>query len=204
MTALNTFELEHLLHHLVHRPRRMVNLGVFPADRVPTLKTIRSVLKGGSLSCCFIANTDPACKPGKHWVLFVANTSGTAGKIQMEYFDSYALPLWLHADLLAGCSRKRLLPLINVVSNVSLQAMSSFVCGHYCVLFAYFRANGRSFRWIQNYFRSFGSEALQRDKRVVIALHSVMHSRNASSYSNLGRLVRDGLKSQSCCCSDAR
>lgn len=199
MAALNTYEMTTLLWHIAHRPRHMVSLGVFPADRLPSVLCIRDAL-GGSINCCFVANTDPANRPGKHWVLFVA-TMMARNRIQLEYFDSYGLPMPMYADLYATCIRNGYLKLVSEVSTVCLQDINSSVCGYWCLLVAHFRATGRSFTFTLNYLRSRGKTAKQRDKYVVLAVHSVLHRRRYFTNPNCNPncLASSSRCYQSCC-----
>lgn len=195
MAALNTDEVRTLLQRVAHRPGQMFALGVLPADCLPTISRLQDILRSAAL-CCFVANTDPATRPGKHWVLFIASNSH--GTIQLEYFDSYGLPMVLYTDLYNGCLRKGLLPLIKLFSTVSLQDVTSSVCGHYCILFAHFRAMGHSYKFILDYLRRSHVTALERDKFVVTTLHSVLRRYCCAMHTSSMCLVSKGLQ-QSCC-----
>lgn len=197
MAALNSYEIANLLWHIAHRPGVMTSLGVSPADRLPTVSRLEKALASSS-NCCFVANTDRAKQPGKHWVLFVASRT-KGGHIQLEYFDSYGLPMPMYADLYAACIRNHLLPYVSVVNIVSLQDINSSVCGHYCLLFAHFRATGRSFKFIVNFLRSRAVTAIERDKYVVCALHSVLHRRRYFTHANSNCLASSKGFQQSCC-----
>jgi hypothetical protein len=201
MAALNTYEVSTLLWHIAQRPGQSVSLGVFPADRLPTAHRLHMALANAP-KCCFVANTDPANQPGKHWVLFVATKA--RGRICLEYFDSYGLPMPMYADLYATCIRNDFLSMITVVSTVQLQDINSFVCGYYCLLFAHFRATGRSFKFSVNYLRSRSVTAIGRDQFVVTALHSVLHRRRFFTQPNSNpRCLAKSKKCQQSCCSAA-
>ncbi len=172
MTALNTYELRTLLHKVANRHGQMMVLGVFPADQLPSMRSLRTALANAPL-CCFIANTDPANRPGTRWVLFIA--SQTRGIVHLEYFDSYGLPIELLTDLYISCRRLHYVSEIRKRNTITLQSTTSSVCGHYCLLVAHFRAMGKSFDFIMSYLRSFSLITLERDKIVVRALHSVLH-----------------------------
>lgn len=195
MAALNTVELRTLLQRVAHRPGQMFVLGVVPADCLPSVSCLQDILRSAVL-CCFVANTDPAKLPGKHWVLFVA--SSVRGAIQLEYFDSYGLPMALYTDVYNDCVRKRLLPLIKVYSTLSLQDVSSSVCGHYCILFAHFRAMGHSYKFTLDYLRRSSVTALERDKFVVTALHSILRRHCCAMHTLSMCLVSKGVQ-QVCC-----
>jgi hypothetical protein len=145
MAALNTYEVNELLHRIAHRQNRMAVLGVFPANHLPSMQRIKHAL-GDSPLCCLVANTDPANFPGKHWVLFIASLN--RGNVYLEYFDSYGLPILMHSALHTACLRTHYLSQIRLSNNHVLQDITSSVCGHYCLLVAYFRANGNSFSGI--------------------------------------------------------
>lgn len=196
MAALTTADVAMILQRVANRSGLMLPLGVLPADCLPSIGRLQTILSNVT-KCCFVANTDPANLPGKHWVLFIAST--VRGTIQLEYFDSYGLPMVLYTDLYNDCVRKRLLPLIKVCSTVSLQDLASSVCGHYCILFAHFRAMGHSFQFILDYLRRSSVTALERDKFVVTTLHSILHRYCCSMHTIPTCLVSKGLQ-QSCCC----
>jgi hypothetical protein len=196
MAALNTNEVKSLLHRIAHRPGLMAVLGVFPADCLPSREKILHTLQHFTL-CCFVVNTDPSTRPGKHWVAFVA-FSVRVGCFKLEYFDSYGLPLTLYTDLHASCIRSQFLPLICVVNTISLQDFTSSVCGHYCLLFAHLRAMGRSFIFIIRYLSSYDAVAKARDKFVVRTLHSVLHCSGSTMYGPLNCLTKR-YGQQSCC-----
>ena len=195
MAALNTVEVRTLLQRVAHRPGQMFALDVLPADCLPSVSRLQDILRSNAL-CCFVANTDPAKRSGKHWVLFIA--SSVRGAIQLEYFDSYGLPMVLYTDVYNDCVRKRLLPLIKVYSTLSLQDVSSSVCGHYCILFAHFRAMGHSYKFTLDYLRKGSVTALERDKFVVTTLHSILHRYCCAMHTSSMYLVSEGLQ-QSCC-----
>ena len=132
-------------------------LGVYSADQVPTLEKLcsfrsttkrkRSTSAGPSVAtvqptCCyraksFIANTDPAAKPGYHWVAFVVFRDRPS---VIYYFDSFGMPLSNYEDLYRTCLRHGYFSSTMVVNSVNARALQgghSTVCGHYCVLYLY-------------------------------------------------------------------
>ncbi len=194
MAALNTYELSTMLHQVANRPSKMTALGVFPADHLPSMRSLRTALANAPL-CCMIANTDPANRPGTHWVLFIASL--TRGIVHLEYFDSYGLPIMLHTALYTSCIRSHYVSQIRKSNTLTLQATTSSVCGHYCLLVAHFRAIGNSFDFIMSYLRSFSPITLERDKIVVRALHSVLHH-SSNTLCMYSKCLTKG-KGQSCC-----
>ena len=101
-------------------------LGVFARDQIPDdLNSKRPF--------ALVLNTDPADKPGQHWLAMYGPTTGP-----IELFDSYALPPSLY-----GLNSFAL-----TYSRTPLQSPSSAVCGHYCLFFLYIRSHCNSFNAI--------------------------------------------------------
>ena len=99
-------------------------LGVFAADRIPQHIT--------SFPCCLVANTDPANKPGEHWVAYYCATPSN-----VEFFYSYGLSWKSHKHL---C-----FPIVPTkVNRVCFQSPLAVACGHYCIYFLCNRAFGRT------------------------------------------------------------
>ena len=109
--------------------------GVYASNRLP-----KHVTPGKRL---FIANTDPANKPGEHWTAFYFTPDNTC-----VYFDSYGVP-----------------PLVNsfetfmnnnasgwLFNNKRLQHPSSMLCGQYCIFFAVHICRGMPLREIISLF----------------------------------------------------
>ena len=117
-------------------------LGVFARDQVPPLG--RSQHRPFAL----VVNTDPADKPGAHWLVFFVSASAAE---PLEMFDSYGLPPDMH-------SLGHLAPRI-YSSFASYQSLDSSVCGHYCLFFFFNRAHGLSYFTIERMLLShmFGS-----------------------------------------------
>ena len=99
---MNSNQLRKILESDVFVARRF--LGVFPADLLPN--------KNG----CFVANTDPASKPGSHWVCFNINNGSR------YFFDSYGRPPTMFKK---KCEYNR----------QRLQSSLSSCCGQYVIFF---------------------------------------------------------------------
>ena len=104
--------------------------GVFPADQLPLVSKQRVH--------ALIVNTDPADEPGEHW-LAIWTQHGIC-----EVFDSYALPLSTYKNSGLQTWFKQWKELIT--SDQPLQAMDSFTCGHYALLFLKAKAQSSSFQ----------------------------------------------------------
>ncbi len=98
--------------------------GVFAADRIEL---------GDDYPSCFVVNTDPAHKPGQHWVACYAKS-----RSELEFFDSYGMPAYAYPHI-------RLPLRVSVFNGTSLQAVRSYACGHYCIYYLCMRARGSSF-----------------------------------------------------------
>lgn len=120
MSALNTGQLNCLGGRLL-RGTRVRWLGTFARDQLPNLDNEKRPF-------ALILNTDPAEQEGTHWLALFAHDRG------LELFDSYGLSPSLYGfpDSYRHSSR-------------SIQALGSSVCGHYCLLFLFYRSRGRSF-----------------------------------------------------------
>ena len=101
-------------------------LGVVAHDKVPPLD--RSKRRPFAL----VLNTDPADKPGAHWLAFLASASEP-----LEMFDFYGFPFDMHS--LAHLASRM------YSSSYSYQSLDSSVCGNYCLFFLFNRAHGLSY-----------------------------------------------------------
>ena len=154
-------------------------LGVFARDHLPPLG--RSQHRPFAL----VVNTDPADKPGAHWLAFFASAAAEP----LEMFDSYGLLPDMH-------SLGHLAPRI-YSSFTSYQSLDSSVCGHYCLFFLFIRAQCLSYFTIERMLRShmFGSfsitlptdayvsrliDSLQALYRIVLPCTRLTHSQNCT------------------------
>ena len=114
---------------------RAVFGGVFASDQLP-----KKVPEGKRL---YVANTDPANKPGQHWVAFYFHPNGVC-----YYFDSYGLhplkPAFIKfiKDNAESCD----------YNARSIQHHKSLVCGFYCIFFGVHMCKGASMTKIISMF----------------------------------------------------
>ena len=103
--------------------------GVFASDKIP-------MPPGVPVS--FVVNTDPADKPGQHWLgLYVKSPS------HIYYFDSYSFPP--NENL-----RQYLTNFSKVIQNrTTFQSLESSVCGYYVMYFIYMASLGYSMYQIE-------------------------------------------------------
>lgn len=110
--------------------------GVFAADTLP-----RRLNKNPAL---VIMNVDVIKKPGSHWQAVFIDKNGKG-----EFFCSYGLPPFVshHRNFLNRvCKSWKYNP-------VSLQALDSTVCGHYCLLYLIHKSHGYSLNdFVNMYF----------------------------------------------------
>ena len=115
---MNTRQLQRVMESDPYGKRQFQ--GVFAADRIPT--------RIESYHSAFIANTDPASKPGAHWVAFYFPSDNRG-----EFFDSYGHPpAFYHRsfeNVLKNNGRSW------TYNRECLQGMSSQVCGQYCLYY---------------------------------------------------------------------
>ena len=135
-------------------------LGVFAADRIPQNIT--------AFPCCLVANTDPANRPGEHWVAYYCVSPSN-----VEFFYSYGLSWKVHTQI-----RFPIVP--TKFNRVCFQSPLSVACGHYCVYFLCNRAFGRTMSNIVLLFKRARDKINNPDKlvryfvqRIVTRLHVV-------------------------------
>lgn len=87
-----------------------------------------------NLPVFIVSNLDPDSKPGSHWVAIHINTNGVG-----EYFDSFGRKptgyhkLFLNRNAKRWCSNHK-----------SLQNRFTSVCGEYCLVYLYFKYQGKT------------------------------------------------------------
>lgn len=102
-------------------------IGTFACDQIPVPHR---------RPCALIINTDPASKPGTHWICVFLNKDLTG-----EYFDSFGLPP-LRKEFTKFLSQT--CPLGYVVNKLTIQDVTSENCGLYCILYVKLRFKGYS------------------------------------------------------------
>jgi hypothetical protein len=127
MAQLTTVDVDVLMRKLI--PSAVAVLGTFPADKVPSTSLVEQQ------PSCFVLNTHPEGQPGEHWLAFYYDGRGT-----LEYFDSYGMPLEVHAHVHRAIASCGLLSMCKRANVEMLQSSVTAACGQYCVLFLYWRA----------------------------------------------------------------
>ena len=146
--------------------------GVYPCDQLPQSKPPGKRL--------YVANTDPAHRPGEHWVAFYFHPNGTC-----YYFDSYGLPparqsfhdfMGRNAESWTGNLKR-------------IQHHQSNVCGHYCIFFGVHICRGLS---MQDIVKMFDADKKMND---LMAVDFVEHY-----YPISHDVVRSNSSHQTCIC----
>ena len=122
-SKLSASEIDCLVSRFVNGVRW---LGVFALDELPDVtREIRHWF--------LILNTDPKHQPGTHWLAIYATLAGG-----IELFDSFGFsPSMYCLDYLDPLHL-----------SFSLQSLSTFVCGHYCIVYIYLRSHNHSLSYI--------------------------------------------------------
>ena len=114
-------------------------LNVYAFDQLPKRKLTQE-------SWLLVSNCCPSFKPGIHWIILFKDVQR---KDYIEIFDSYGQHPHLH-NLTSFCRRqgaKRIW-----YNTRQLQSVTSSVCGHYCLYYAYHRTRGHEMQSIINSF----------------------------------------------------
>jgi hypothetical protein len=133
---MNTLDLLNILPLAVHKSARF--LGVFAADEAPAWSSLEP-------RSCYVMNSDPGEKEGEHWLAVYKPGDGDP-----ELFDSFALPLSRYNDVRTLADAPHSLRL----TPRALQSPFSYVCGHYCVYYLYYRTRGNSLDKIVRFLAS--------------------------------------------------
>lgn len=110
-------------------------IGVFPENLLPQ--------KIKRTPCLLIANTDPASKPGEHWVAIYITKNGHA-----EYFDSFGFaPMKKNILLFLRNNSKTY-----KFNPVKIQSLFSNQCGKFCAVYLYYKSKGKSLKYVLSFF----------------------------------------------------
>lgn len=126
MAALYTGQINFLGNRLLH-DTTVRWLGTYARDQIPDLQHERR-------SYALVINTDEVSEPGEHWLALYAPRDST----KIEMFDSFGLsPNFYGLDHSLSCNIH--------YSSRTIQNLSTKVCGHYALLFIYYRSRSHSF-----------------------------------------------------------
>ena len=153
MAALYTGQINYLGSRILHGTD-VRWLGTFARDQIPSLQHEKRPF-------ALVVNTDVAAEPGEHWLALYA----PRGSKKIELFDSFGLaPNFYSFD-----------QSLFHYSNCSIQDYSTKVCGHYALLFIYFRSRRNSFDYtIKLLDRNFTDASAAR-KMLDLSLSKLSH-----------------------------
>ena len=127
--------------------------GVFACDTLP------QYIQQGKAHA-FVINTDPAHKPGSHWVALYIDAFGSA-----TYFDSMGLEPFKH-DIYPFSKRNS----FKLISNVmTIQSVISATCGLYCIYFIRQMVRGARLRDIIQHFNPL--RPVTNDRLIIALVH---------------------------------
>ena len=102
-------------------------------DGIYSSDTLKEIKERPDLIIC---NTDPSNKPGEHWVLFFFNQNS------VDFFDSLGRDIKYYGSVFLDF-------IANFDTNYKqclkrTQPVKSYLCGQYCLYYAYAKCNGFS------------------------------------------------------------
>ena len=123
MAALYTNQINFLGYQVLN-DMKVRWLGTYALDQISSLNNEKRPF-------AVVVNTDVAAGFGEHWLALYAPRDS----FKIEMFDSFGLPSNIYSFDLS----------LIYFSSSSIQSFGSKVCGHYALLFIYFRSRNYSF-----------------------------------------------------------
>ena len=123
---MNTQQIEQMLKR--NKTTSEYFLGVFAADQLPTRKIEKKVW-------LLVCNCCPISLPGEHWIALFGNA-----RQEIEVFDSFAFSPNVYDGVHQFLRDQH--PTLITYNTQQLQSFESDACGHYCLYFSYYRAQG--------------------------------------------------------------
>ena len=120
-------------------------MGVYPSNFLPKI---------GRKPAILVANTDPAHKPGAHWVAFYIPKTGP-----IEFFDSIAntpVDTVFVKYMLKNAKSYRF-------SGRRIQGLFTTTCGKYCAIYLYYKSKKMSF---VKFLKMFGDNLSQNENKI--------------------------------------
>ena len=133
---MNTEEIKKYLES--HDDTRDIFLNVYAVDQLPKKKISRT-------RWLLVTNCCPANRRGEHWVAMHCENDN------LEFFDSFGMPPSMYNGVPEFIKRQRTKSVIYNCQQV--QSIDSDACGHYCIMYAIWRAQGYSLQSIMTRFR---------------------------------------------------
>ena len=114
-------------------------VGVFASDHLPT-----SPHRQGPQA--YVVNTDPHRRPGQHWLAL-----WTPGDDTCEIMDSFGLPLEQYGSRPLEAWLARHWKAVDT-NRTTLQALTSWTCGHYVLMYLMLKSRGQTLTQFLNRF----------------------------------------------------
>ena len=131
---MNTFQIHKVLKSDIKT--REYFIGVFARDQLPVKVKWPS---------CMVINTDKSNQPGSHWLAVNYDKDGNC-----DFFDSFG-----NSPSIFNLKKYFESTSISLsFNNKKIQGSFSEFCGHYCLVFLYFRCRGKSLETIENLFNN--------------------------------------------------
>lgn len=157
-------------------------LGVHPKDDAD--KIVKRQPK--AYPACYVANTRPHSHPGEHWVVFFWKSAD-----HLEFYDSLGQTPRDYKFFIPNQTITYMLP-------CPLQSMLSNVCGHYCVLFSWYRCTNLATS-PSTMYSLLNTQHVSKNDRIVKGFVDVM-----SNSSKLCTLSTQHCNSDQCCTSKTK
>lgn len=142
---MNSSEINFILKSL--NQTKHIFTGVFACDTLPKMISKKPAL--------LICNTDPISKPGEHWVAIYISSNNNA-----EYFDSFGLPptnKYIKKFLERNCKKY-------IYNKQMIQSLFSSYCGHFCIMYGFYKGVSRS---LNLFLKVFDSKNSKNNNKIV-------------------------------------
>lgn len=154
---MNSLEIDVILK--ANKSTKKIFLGVFACDTLPKIVPRRSPV-------LLICNTQPIRKSGEHWIaIFISkNKYG-------EYFDSFGLPpqnIYILRFLRRNCIKYK-------YNSKMIQSLFSNYCGHFCIMYVYYKSMFKSF---ESFIKHFNEKNLKANDNIVLNFFNVNICKN--------------------------
>ena len=149
-------EIKHVLKG--NTVTRSVFLDVYPVDRLPAnpIQNDRWVLV---VNCC------PSNFQGEHWIAMFCEE----GKI--NFFDSFGFSPVMYEGIVPFLRTQGWPNSVDVIFNdIKLQSIETDACGHYCILFAFFRAQFIDFKTILFQMHNISESTRDMIMKIIVSL----------------------------------
>ena len=135
---------------VISKCRPTAQYTVVPSDKLKNVKI-------NSYPFFLCANLDESNMGGSHWVGMYIERKGA----ELEFFDSYGIDMYNYTHHFSHFVNMHDLRVIQ--NKTTLQGQHSLVCGHYVIMYMYFRLRGCS---PQTFYARFSNNVERNDRLV--------------------------------------